>query len=143
VNDTTRSTDFPAPSDGYIITYFIVSNDVERSRDFYVSVLGGTVVMGGPPAIVKLANGWVTINTGGGPTNDKPGVVLEAPRDLSRVSAFLNLRVADIQLAYEQWSARGAEFLTPPQDHGAEIRCYMRDPDGHLIEVGQLTAVGR
>ena len=138
-----RSIDFPAPSDGYLITYFIVSNDVERSRDFYVSVLGGTVVMDGPPAIVKLANGWVTINTGGGPTDDKPGVVLEAPRDLNRASAFLNLRVADIQAAYQQWSARGAEFLTPPRDHGAEIRCFMRDPDGHLIEVGQLTAAGR
>jgi len=42
---------------------------------------------------------------------------------------------------YEQWSARGAAFLTPPIDRGSEIRCYMRDPDGHLIEVGQL--VGR
>jgi lactoylglutathione lyase len=30
-------------------------------------------------------------------------------------------------------------FLTPPKDHGREIRCYMRDPDGHLIEVGQTT----
>ena len=143
MNDIIGSTDFPAPSDGYLITYFIVSNDVERSRDFYVNVLGGTVVMDGPPAIVKLANGWVTINTGGEPTDDKPGVVLEAPRDLNRASAFLNLRVADIQAAYQQWSARGAEFLTPPKDHGVEIRCFMRDPDGHLIEVGQLTAAGR
>src|SRR5262245_64187501 len=137
------SADFPAPSEGFLITYFIVSNDVERSREFYVGVFGGQVVMDGPPAIVKLANGWVTINTGGGPTDDKPGVVLEAPRDLNRASAFLNLRVADIQAAYQQWSARGAEFLTPPQDHGVEIRCFMRDPDVHLIEVGQLTAAGR
>src|SRR5215470_429266 len=117
MNDIIGSTDFPAPSDGYLITYFIVSNDVARSRDFYVGVLGGTVVMDGPPAIVKLANGWVTINTGGGPTDDKPGVVLEAPSDLNRTSAFLNLRVADIQTAYQQWSARGAQFLTPPKDH--------------------------
>jgi len=143
MNDIIGSTDFPAPSDGYLITYFIVSNDVERSRDFYVNVLGGTVVMDGPPAIVRLANGWVTINTGGGPTDDKPGVVLEAPRDLSRASAFLNLRVADIQAAYKKWRERGAEFLTPPQDHGIEIRCFMRDPDGHLIEVGQVIAAAR
>ena len=40
---------------------------------------------------------------------------------------------------YEQWRARGAEFLTPPTDRGAELRCYLRDPDGHLIEVGQAT----
>ena len=34
-------------------------------------------------------------------------------------------------------SAGGAQFLTPPTDRGPELRCYIRDPDGHLIEVGQ------
>jgi catechol 2,3-dioxygenase-like lactoylglutathione lyase family enzyme len=49
--------------------------------------------------------------------------------------------VADIEDVYERWSARGAQFLTPPIDRGAEVRCYMRDPDGHLIEVGEATGV--
>jgi hypothetical protein len=89
---------------------------------------------------VALANGWITINVGGGPTADKPTVTLDTPSDPDRVSSFLNIRVADIQRAYRQWSARGAEFLTEPIDRGVEIRCYMRDPDGHLIEVGQVTA---
>ena len=133
--------DFPAPREGFVLTHFIVATDIARSRDFYTGVLGGKVVLDGEPTIVKLANGWVIINLGGGPTDDKPGVVLEPPSDLGRVSAFLNLRVADIRAAYREWSARGAEFLTPPKDHGAEIRCYMRDPDGHLIEVGQSTGV--
>jgi predicted lactoylglutathione lyase len=53
------------------------------------------------------------------------------------VSAFLNLRVADIERAHREWSARGARFLTDPIDHGYEIRAYIRDLDGHLIEVGQ------
>jgi lactoylglutathione lyase len=99
-------------------------------------------VLDGAPTIVKLANGWVTINGGGGPTDDKPGVVLEAPTDPNRVSAFMNIRVANIQAAYREWASRGAKFLTPPKDHGREIRCFMRDPDGHLIEVGQLTGIG-
>ena len=133
--------DFPAPREGFVLTYFIVAADVARSRDFYVDVLGGTVVLDGEPTIVKLANGWVTINVGGGPTDDKPEVVLETPPDLNRTSAFLNIRVADIHEAYQDWSARGAEFLTEPKDHGREIRCYMRDPDGHLIEVGQATGL--
>ncbi len=77
------------------------------------------------------------LHAGGGPTDDKPDVTLEAPRSLDRVSSFLNIRVADVQAIYREWSARGAQFLTPPQDRGAEIRCYLRDPDGHLIEVGQ------
>jgi catechol 2,3-dioxygenase-like lactoylglutathione lyase family enzyme len=130
---------FPAPQEGFVLTHFIVAADIARSRDFYVGVLGGEVVLDGEPTIVKLANGWVTINVGGGPTDDKPDVVLSPPTDRNRTSAFLNIRVADIQSAYREWSSRGAEFLTPPKDHGKEIRCYMRDPDGHLIEVGQST----
>jgi catechol 2,3-dioxygenase-like lactoylglutathione lyase family enzyme len=133
--------DLPAPSEGFVLTHFIVAADVARSRDFYAGVLGGKVVLDGEPTIVKLANSWVIINVGGGPTDDKPAVMLEPPTDPSRASAFLNIRVADIQSAYEEWSARGAEFLTPPKDHATEIRCYMRDPDGHLIEVGQATGI--
>jgi catechol 2,3-dioxygenase-like lactoylglutathione lyase family enzyme len=81
----------------------------------------------------------VIINLGGGPTDDKPGVILEPPTDPTRTSAFLNLRVADIQAAYQDWRAKGAVFLIPPKDHGRELRCYLHDPDGHLIEVGQTT----
>jgi hypothetical protein len=88
---------------------------------------------------VKFHNSWLILNVGGGPTDDKPKVTLGPPNDLSRTSAFLNLRVADIQQVYEEWGSRGAKFLTPPIDRGAEIRCYMRDPDGYLIEVGQAT----
>jgi catechol 2,3-dioxygenase-like lactoylglutathione lyase family enzyme len=129
---------FPAPTEGILITNFIVSKDVARSRRFYVEVLGGEALLEGEPTIVALANGWITIGTGGGPTDDKPMVTLEPPRDPDRVSSFLNIRVANIHEVYEKWRARGATFLTPPIDHGGEIRCYMRDPDGRLIEVGQL-----
>jgi catechol 2,3-dioxygenase-like lactoylglutathione lyase family enzyme len=129
----------PAPTDGIALTHFVVSDDVQRSARFYSDVLGGEVVRAGEPSIVALSNGWIIINSGGGPTEDKPTVTLEAPSDPDRVSSFLNVRVADIRAVYEQWSARGAVFLTPPIDRGAEIRCYLRDPDGHLIEVGQST----
>ena len=129
---------FPAPADGILVTYFIVSRDVERSRRFCTEVLGGEAVLEGEPSIVALANGWVTISTAGAPTDDKPAVTLEPPRDPDHVSSFLNIRVADISAVHQQWSERGAEFLTPPIDRGSEIRCDMRDPDGHLIEVGQL-----
>ena len=132
--------DFPLPSEGFVLTHFIVSDDVARSTAFYADVLGGEVVREGEPTILQLANSWIIINVGGGPTDDKPDVVLETPPDPNRVSAFLNLRVADIQACYEEWSSKGATFLTEPKQHATEIRCYMRDPDGHLIEVGQTTA---
>jgi catechol 2,3-dioxygenase-like lactoylglutathione lyase family enzyme len=132
--------DLPTPEEGIILTHFIVSDDVERSRRFYTEVLGGETVRAGEPSFVALANSWIIINSGGGPTDDKPTVTLETPKDPDRTSSFLNIRVADIAAVYSQWSARGANFLTEPKQHASEIRCYIRDPDGHLIEVGQTTA---
>ena len=134
--------EFPTPTDGIVLTHFIVSDDTARSRDFYVDVLGGEVVYDEGLVIVQLANSWIIINVGGGPTDDKPAVTLSTPDDPNRASAFLNIRVADINRVYEEWSSKGAEFITPPMDRGAEIRCYMRDPDGHLIEVGQTVGFG-
>jgi catechol 2,3-dioxygenase-like lactoylglutathione lyase family enzyme len=125
------------PEPRMIIGQFIVSNDVERSRRFYTDVLGGKVVFGPVPTNVALANTFIIINSGGGPTDDKPTVTLETPSDPDRVSSFINIRVTDINAAYAEWSARGAEFLTPPKQHAYEIRCYIRDPDGYIIEVGQ------
>jgi catechol 2,3-dioxygenase-like lactoylglutathione lyase family enzyme len=129
--------------DELVLTHFIVSDDVERSRRFYTDVLGGKTVIspegGEEVACVALANSWIIINVGGGPTDDKPTVTLETPPDPDRASSFLNIRVADIQAVYDKWTARGAEFLTPPKVHATEIRCYIRDPDGYIIEVGQTT----
>lgn len=133
--------DFPAPRSGFVLTHMLVVKDIKRSCEFYVNVFGGEMVMEGPPCMVKLANSWVIINEGGGPTEDKPTVTLTPPKDPNEVDSFMNIRVADIQQVYKEWKAKGANFLTPPQDRGAEIRCYIRDPDGYLIEVGQSTGV--
>jgi lactoylglutathione lyase len=131
--------DFPAPREGFVITHVLVVTDPDRSRDFYRSLLGGRVLLEGDPVIMKVANTWLTLVTGGDPTDDKPGVSLGTPADPGQASGFINVRVADIAAVYREWSAKGAEFLTEPKDHGVEIRAYIRDPDGHLIEVGQLT----
>jgi predicted enzyme related to lactoylglutathione lyase len=122
--------ELPTRPEGIVLAHFIVSDDVERSARFYTEVLGGRVVFSPEPTYVELANSWIIINVGGGPTDDKPSVTLEAPRDPDRVSSFLNIRVKDIQAVYAEWSARGAQFLTPPKQHQYEIRCYIRDPDG-------------
>jgi len=93
------------------------------------------------PCMIKLSNAWVIMNPGGGPTPDKPDISVVDYEPGNTVSSFMNLRVADVQACYEQWSSKGAEFVTPPIDRGAEIRCYMRDPDGYMIEVGQATGL--
>jgi catechol 2,3-dioxygenase-like lactoylglutathione lyase family enzyme len=131
----------PAPTEGVLVTQFLTVRNVARARAFYSDVLGGQVVLEENPCIVRLANSWVIMNPGGPPTPDKPEVTLIPNERSNRVSSFLNLRVADIQACYRDWSARGAEFLTEPLDRGAEVRCYMRDPDGYLIEVGQSTGL--
>jgi lactoylglutathione lyase len=132
-------TEFPAPQNGFVVTHFLVVSDQDRSREFYRSVFGATVLLERDPVIMKIANSWLILNVGGGPTDDKPTVTLAPPQDPDRTSAFLNLRVADIAACYAEWSAKGAQFLTEPKVHTSEIRAYIRDPDGHLIEVGQST----
>ena len=135
--------DFPSPSDGFVLTHFLVVSDQDRSREFYRSLFDGHVLVQRDPVIMKVANSWLILNEGGGPTDDKPTVTLTTPPDPNRTSAFLNVRVADIAKVYREWSSKGAEFLTEPKDHGREIRAYIRDLDGHLIEVGQSVGAPR
>jgi catechol 2,3-dioxygenase-like lactoylglutathione lyase family enzyme len=133
------------PRDGFTITHFITVADIDRSADFYERVFGGRILSRGDSkgasGHIQIANTWLIVNVGGGPTPDKPAVVLETPADLNRVSSFLNLRVADIWACYKEWGDKGAFFLTEPlaNPDGWEWRCYMRDPDGYIIEIGQYT----
>jgi catechol 2,3-dioxygenase-like lactoylglutathione lyase family enzyme len=134
--------DAPIAHEGFFATHFFTVSDQDKSKDFYVRILGGKVIKPDNPRYIKLANTWIILNSGGGPTPDKREVLLETPSDLNRVSSFLNLRVADIWACYKQWGDKGAFFLTEPLDNrGWEWRCYMRDPDGYLIEVGQYTEI--
>lgn len=129
----------PDPEPDVVVTHFLVVGDQDRSRDWYRAVFDGEVVRDRDPVVLRVFGSTIILNGGGGPTDDKPTVVLETPQDPDRVSAFLNLRVADIGRVHREWTARGARFLTEPIDRGPEIRAYLRDPDGHLIEVGQST----
>jgi lactoylglutathione lyase len=123
----------------FVVTNSLIVADIMRSVAFYRDVLGATVLREGEPTFLRLGNIWLTINRGGGPTDDKPEVRASPPRDENILSNFLNLRVTDIRRYYDLWSSRGAKFITEPKVHATELRCYMRDPDGYLIEVGQTT----
>jgi catechol 2,3-dioxygenase-like lactoylglutathione lyase family enzyme len=123
----------------FAVTNTLIVKDIGRSVAFYRDILGATVLREGEPTFLRLSNIWLTINVGGGGTDDKPEVVASPPRDPNILSIFLNLRVTDIKRYYELWSSRGAIFITEPKVHATELRCYMRDPDGYLIEVGQTT----
>lgn len=144
VNPDLKRSQLPIPANGILATHFVVARDVSSTVSFYSDVLGGEVVWRaihpGAPTYIRLANIWIGVNVGGGPTPDKPDVNLGEVLDLNNFDSFLNLRVADIHRIYEEWCSRGAVFLTPPIDNlGYELRCYLRDPDGRIIELGQAT----
>ena len=139
-----KSNEIP-PHRGFTVTHFITVAKIDRSADFYEKVFGGRVLSRGDSkgasGHIQIANTWLIVNVGGGPTPDKPTVTLSVPADPDKVSSFLNIRVADTKACYELWKSRGAEFITPPIPKYGEIRCYIRDPDGYIIEVGQSTDV--
>jgi catechol 2,3-dioxygenase-like lactoylglutathione lyase family enzyme len=132
--------DFPAP--GVELTVLLVVSDLDRARTFYADVLGATVYReyGGSSCVLRFQGVWLLLVTGGGPTEDKPAITFVPPADPDRVSHELTMRVPDCRAAYDSLRARGAQFLTPPKDWGGEIRCFFRDPDGHLLEISE--AVG-
>jgi putative intracellular protease/amidase/predicted enzyme related to lactoylglutathione lyase len=132
------------PRDGISVAQFLTVADVGRSARFYEKVFDGRILSkgdsDGAPAYIQIANTWLLVNPGGGPTPDKPTVTLSVP-DPNHINSFMNIRVADIQACYKLWKSRGAEFITEPIPKYGEIRCYIRDPDGYIIEVGQSTAL--
>ncbi len=130
----------PFPIEGVELTQLLVVSDIERSKRFYRDVLGASVYResGGTSCVLSFQGSWLLLVTGGGPTEDKPTVAFAPPTDPDTVSHQLTIRVPDCRAAYETLSSRGAEFLTPPVDRGAEIRCFFRDPDGHLLEISEV-----
>ena len=127
------------PPEGVALTHILVVADLGLARAFYEDVLGARVhrEYGGTSCVLRFADAWLLLVTGGGPTEDKPTVVFEPPRDPDSVAHAMTIRVPDCRDAYQTLRQRGARFLTPPKDWGAEVRCFFRDPDGHLLEISE------
>jgi catechol 2,3-dioxygenase-like lactoylglutathione lyase family enzyme len=127
------------PESGMELTTILVVDDITISRNFYEKVLGAEIYReyGGTSLVIKFLGNWLLLVTGGGPTKDKPNINFAPPDDPRRVSQSFTIRVKDCQRSYEVLKERGAEFLTPPVDWGAEVRAFFRDPDGHLFEISE------
>lgn len=128
------------PSADMELTHILVVSDIVRSRDWYERILGARLhrEYGGTTAVFDFNGAWILLVTGGDPTADKPGVTFAAPGNPVIVSHSFTIRVPNCQEAYEELTSRGADFLTPPHDWGGEIRCFFRDPDGHLFEISEV-----
>ncbi len=129
---------FPTPD--MELTHILVVDDIERSRHWYEAVLGARLhrEYGGSSAVFDFNGTWLLLVTAGGPTEDKPDVTFAPSVSPASVDHSFTIRVADCAAAYEILRARGADFLTPPYDWGAEIRCFFRDPDGHVFEISEI-----
>jgi catechol 2,3-dioxygenase-like lactoylglutathione lyase family enzyme len=128
---------FPTPE--MELTHILVVADIERARGFYRDVVGAEVYReyGGTSVVLRFLGTWLLLVTGGGPTADKPDVVFAPPPDPTSVAHAMTIRVPSCQAAYDVLRARGAEFLTPPVESQWEVRCFFRDPDGHLLELSE------
>ena len=132
------------PAEGMELTHLLVVSDVERATAFYRDTLGAELYReyGGTSAVLRFLGTWLLLVTGGGPTGDKPGVSFAPPAGPGRVSHEMTIRVPDCRAAYETLRSRGAEFLTPPVEYEWEVRCFFRDPDGHLLEISEARSTG-
>jgi catechol 2,3-dioxygenase-like lactoylglutathione lyase family enzyme len=129
------------PTTDMPLTHILVVDDVDASVAWYRDILGARLerTYGGTSAVFDFNGSWLLLVTGGGPTDDKPDVTMAAPVDPDTVSHAFTIRVPDCRAAHATLTDRGADFLTPPVDRGAEIRCFFRDPDGHLFEISEVT----
>ena len=127
------------PDESMELTTILVVSDIARSTGWYRDVLGADLSReyGGTSAVFSFRGTWLLLVAGGGPTEDKPTVTVAEPADPDRVDHAFTIRVPDCAAAYEVLRGRGAAFLTPPVDHGAEVRAFFRDPDGHLFEISE------
>jgi catechol 2,3-dioxygenase-like lactoylglutathione lyase family enzyme len=128
---------FPPPD--LAVTHILVVSDLARSKAWYLDVLGASLYgeYGGTSVVLQLGSAWLLLVTGAGPTDDKPGVTLAPSADPDVRDNLFTMRVEDCGAAYEELRGRGAVFLTPPMKHGAETRCFFRDPDGHVFEISE------
>jgi catechol 2,3-dioxygenase-like lactoylglutathione lyase family enzyme len=127
------------PTDEMELTHILVVAEIDRARAFYRDVLCAEVYReyGGSSCVLRAFGTWLLLVTGGGPTADKPKVTFAPPRDPDVVSHSMTIRVADCRAAYATLVERGAVFLSAPVESEWEIRAFLRDPDGHLIEISE------
>jgi len=121
------------------LTHILVVSDLKRSVAWYRDILGATLTgeYGGTSAVFNYDGAWLLVVTPGGETADKPGTEFVPPPDPSKISHSVTIRVPDCRAAYEMLRARGARFLTEPHESAWEVRCFFRDPDGHLFEISE------
>jgi lactoylglutathione lyase len=113
----------------------LVVSDLDRAVAFYTDVLGLPLKHRSGP-FAQLSTGQTRLALyERGAMAETLGFDLEPPRP--EAAAFeIGFLVPDVDHAFEELCARGAVPVTPPTDRPwGQRTAYVRDPDGHLIEL--------
>ena len=120
------------PREGFTVAHFLTVADIDRSTRFYEKVFGGRILSRGDsegaPAYIQIANTWLLVNVGGGPTPDKPSVICVSPTSgpatsMGRQRSVLSfrairqsVRIADVAAKTSSVQIEQKSYEMPPRD---------------------------
>lgn len=129
------------PDAGAAVEPLLAVADLGRSLEFWQDQLGGAPLLRWDGyALLRLGAGRLHLAVTGDPPEDR-AVRLVPPRGRGEATGEVVLRVADCAAVVDRLEQRGVRFLGPPATPawGGEVRAFLHDPDGHLVEISSTT----
>jgi catechol 2,3-dioxygenase-like lactoylglutathione lyase family enzyme len=131
------------PFESSALTTILVVSDLLKSMSFYIDVLGAELYREyGESVVLKFLGNWILLVLPGGPTPDKPDIHFRIQKKPNIVSHSFTIRIQNCKESYNILKSKGVLFITPPFERGSEVRCFFKDPDGHLFEISEYKATG-
>ena len=115
----------------------LIVSDLDRALHFYTGLLGLRLGhRSGDYAQLDTGFTRLALYTRGAMAKTL-GMSLDAPA-ASAPGFEIGFKVADVDVAFSQLVAQGAPPVVPPTDRfWGQRTAYVRDPDGHLVELAQ------
>ncbi len=116
--------------------------DLSRSLTFWQDHMGGLPLMRWDSyALLQLGAGRLHLAVTGDPPEDRAVRLVAPGRAETEATGEVVLRVADCASIVSQLEQRGVQFLGPlaRPAWGGEVRAFLHDPDGHLVEISSIT----
>ena len=130
------------PFESSALTTILVVSDLFKSKSFYIDILGAELYREyGDSVVLRFLGNWILLVLPGGSSEDKPDIHFRIQKEPNIVSHSFTIRVQNCKESYKILKSRGVLFITPPFERGSEVRCFFKDPDGHLFEISEYMQV--